>query len=186
MTSGATNAYVLTSDAVGNASWQPSIDGNTFVTGFTYDNINTFTISDNDGSTFSASINILSATTISATTYYGDGSNLTGISTDDNYVTGGTFSSGTLTLDRQNGSVTVTGFTTDTNTTVTGYTYNDANTFTISNSDGSNYSASINTMTGLTINGDLNVNGESVFSGNSTDVVQIYGSGSTSPHPPCT
>ena len=181
MTSGATNAYVLTSDAVGNASWQPSIDGNTFVTGFTYDNINTFTISDNDGSTFSASINILSATTISATTYYGDGSNLTGISTDDNYVTGGTFSSGTLTLDRQNGSVTVTGFTTDTNTTVTGYTYNDANTFTISNSDGSNYSASINTMTGLTINGDLNVNGESVFSGNSTDVVQIYGSGSTSP-----
>jgi len=158
---------------------------NTYVTGFTYNNANTFTIFDNAGDTFSASINEVTGLTVngsvSATTYYGDGSNLTGISTDDNYVTGGTFSSGTLTLDRQNGSVTVTGFTTDTNTTVTGYTYNDANTFTISNSDGSNYSASINTMTGLTINGDLNVNGESVFSGNSTDVVQIYGSGSTSP-----
>ena len=79
MTSGATDGYILTSDVSGNASWQPSIDGNTFVTGFTYDNINTFTISDNDGSTFSASINVLSATTISATTFYGDGSNLTGI-----------------------------------------------------------------------------------------------------------
>jgi len=52
---------------------------NTFVTGFTYDDINTFTISDNMGSAFTASINVLSATTISATTYYGDGSNLTGV-----------------------------------------------------------------------------------------------------------
>jgi len=31
------------------------------------------------GSAFTASINVLSATTISATTYYGDGSNLTGV-----------------------------------------------------------------------------------------------------------
>ena len=83
----------------------------TYVTGFTYDNINTFTISDNSGNTFNTSINVLSATTISATTYFGDGSNLTGISTDDFYVTGGTFSSNTLTLNRQNGSVTITGFT---------------------------------------------------------------------------
>ena len=34
---------------------------------------------------------------------------------------------------------------------------------------------------GLTINGDLDVNGQSTFSGTGTDVVQIYGSGSTSP-----
>ncbi len=44
------------------------------VTGFTYDNINTFTINDNVGSAFTTSINVLSATT-----YYGDGSNLTGV-----------------------------------------------------------------------------------------------------------
>ena len=166
-------------------------DTNTFVTGFTYNDNNTFTIFDNDGGSFPATINQVSGLTVngtlSATTYFGDGSNLTGISTDDNYVTGGTFSTNTLTLNRQNGSVTITGFTSDSNTFVTGYTYNDANTFTISNNDGSNYSALINTMTGLTINGEstgttLTVNGQSVFSGNSTDVVlQIYGSGSTSP-----
>jgi hypothetical protein len=38
---------------------------------------------------------------------------------------------------------------------VTGFTYNDANTFTISRNDGVDLSASINTMTGLTINGTL-------------------------------
>ena len=57
-------------------------------TGFTYNDNNTFTISDNEGSAFNATINtvtgltvngILSATTISATTFYGDGSNLTGV-----------------------------------------------------------------------------------------------------------
>lgn len=161
----------------GDGEWQSPT--NTFVTGFTYNDNNTFTIFDNDGGSFPATINQVSGLTVngtlSATTYYGDGSNLTGISTDDNYVTGGTYNSGTLTLDRQNGSVTVTGFTTDTNTTVTGFTYNDANTFTISDSDGSNYSASIDTMTGLTVNGN------SVFSGSSTDVVTIIGSGSTTP-----
>jgi hypothetical protein len=83
---------------------------NTFTTGFTYDNINTFTISDNNGSDFSASINVLSATTISATTYYGNGSNLTGIATAPTLVN--------LTAD-------YTGTTTD-------YTFNcTANTFSV-------------------------------------------------------
>ena len=132
----------------------------------------------NDNQTFGSNVfvsNILTATTISATTFYGDGSNLTGISSEDNFVTGGTFSSETLTLNRQNGSVTITGFTSDSNTFVTGFTYNDANTFTISDNNGSNYSASIDIMSGLTVNGN------SVFSGTSTGVVQIFGSGSTSP-----
>ena len=156
-------------------------DTNTFVTGFTYNDNNTFTIFDNDGDSFSATINQVSGLTVngalSATTYFGDGSNLTGISTDDNYVTGGTFSTNTLTLNRQNGSVTITGFTSDSNTFVTGFTYNDANTFTISDNVGSAYTASINTMTGLTINGEstgtsLTVNGQSVFSG--TVVQMLY------------
>lgn len=57
-------------------------------------------------------LNTLTATTISATTFYGDGSNLTGISgSTDFFVTGGTYSAGTLTLERGNGSVVVTGFT---------------------------------------------------------------------------
>ncbi len=62
---------------------------NTFVTGFTYNGANTLTIFDNVGSSFPATINtvtgltvngIISATTISGGTLYGDGSNLTGIS----------------------------------------------------------------------------------------------------------
>jgi len=84
----------------------------TFVTGVTFSS-NTFTILQNQGqSPLSASIetidlsNIFSAITfdigttgsISATTFYGDGSNLTGI--PNYYVTGGTFSGTTLTLNR--------------------------------------------------------------------------------------
>jgi hypothetical protein len=48
---------------------------------------------------------------VSATTFYGNGQYLTGLVTNDFYVTGGTFSGTTLTLNRQNGSVTITGFT---------------------------------------------------------------------------
>ena len=97
-------------------------------------------------------ITSVSATTISGTTFYGDGSNLTGISSEDNFVTGGTFTTNTLTLNRQNGSVTITGFTSDSNTFVTGFTYNDANTFTISDNNGSAFTASINILTGFTVN----------------------------------
>ena len=56
---------------------------NTFVTGATYNNSNTFTYTNNSGGTFDVSFNVVSGLTatgsISATTYYGDGSNLTGI-----------------------------------------------------------------------------------------------------------
>jgi len=101
---------------VGDGSGLTGItDNDTFVTGFTYNDANTFTITDNDSGVFTASINQMTGLTvngsISATTYFGDGSNLTGISSEDNFVTGGTFSSETLTLNRQNGSVTITGFT---------------------------------------------------------------------------
>ena len=52
----------------------------------------------------------LSATTISATTFFGDGSNLSGI--DNTVITGGTFNGSTLTLNSNSGtSVVVTGFT---------------------------------------------------------------------------
>ena len=49
---------------------------------------------------------------VSGTTYYGDGSNLTGI--DDTFVTGGTYSGSTIILNRNDGnSVNVTGITSD-------------------------------------------------------------------------
>ena len=98
---------------------------------------------------------------LSATTLYGDGSNLTGI--QDYYVTGGTYSLGTLTLNRQNGSVTISGFPssggTGVDTYVTGFTYNNSNALTIKQNQGQpDLSVSINTMTGLTINGGLSAN----------------------------
>jgi len=151
VTGGTYNPSTVNLDFSGNTGFLPfsvdvsdlKDDTNTFVTGFTYDNINTFTISDNTGSAFTTSVNVLSATTISGGTLFGDGSNLTGISSES--------------------------------TTITGFTYDNANTFTISDSSGTTFDASINIMTGLT------VNGESVFSGTGTDVLQIYGSGSTTP-----
>jgi hypothetical protein len=63
------------------------------------------------GGTLYGNLDVLGS--ISATTYYGDGSNLTGLVTNDFYVTGGTYSNGFLTLERQNGSVVITGFTTE-------------------------------------------------------------------------
>ena len=79
---------------------------------------------------------------------------ITSIQGVDNYVTGGTYSSGTLTLDRQNGSVTITGLTT-TDTFVTGFTYDDFNLLTISQNQGqSDLSVKIENLilTGLTVN----------------------------------
>jgi len=69
-------------------------DDNQYVTGFTY-SANTFTISDNSGNTFNSTINdvtgltvngILSATTISGGTFYGNGLELTRV---ENLVTVG-------------------------------------------------------------------------------------------------
>ena len=51
------------------------------------------------GDTIFIQSDTLSANTVSANTYYGDGSNLTGIATSDNYVSGGTYNTGTTSLD---------------------------------------------------------------------------------------
>ena len=125
-------------------------------------------------------ITSISATTISGTTFYGDGSNLTGIS--NTFVTGTTFNSNQATVTRNDGVdvLFLTGGTNvnlsnpstnqikidvtipaDNNTFVTGFTYNDANTLTISRNDGVDLSTSINIMTGLTVNGDITVTGTS-------------------------
>jgi hypothetical protein len=51
---------------------------------------------------------------VSGTTYYGDGSNLTGIAVANTFVTGGTYSGSTIVLNRNDGnSVNVTGITSD-------------------------------------------------------------------------
>ena len=67
----------------------PLVD--TKVTGFTYDNINTLTVSSNDGGSYSVSLTTLSASTlqasiISGTTFYGDGSNLSNVGSFSNFI----------------------------------------------------------------------------------------------------
>ena len=136
----------------------------------------------------------ISATTISATTFYGDGSHLTGLVTQDIYTTGFTFNPSTydITISRNDnvsltqnlgilasdmvvtggtynpstgvatftnnsgGTFTVSGFLTDyTDTVITAFTYNNNNTFRIGDSNGNVFNASINNVTGLTVNGIL-------------------------------
>ena len=229
---------------------------NTFVTGYTYDDNNTFTINDNAGSAFTATINqvsgltvngTLSATTLDGNTILSGGTNLLtiieGLDTyvtggtinlsattntnsatigllyknsegiphtlpfDDTFTTGGTYDNGTalITFDKNDGSkynvdlstidvndTFVTGTTFGSNqailtrndgtevfklsgsssvqlsnpsgnkididvtipagmnTFVTGYTYDDNNTFTISDNLGSAFTATINQVSGLT------------------------------------
>ena len=71
MTSGATNGYVLTSDALGNARWAASTGGSggtstdTYVTGFTYNDANKLTISQNGGqSNLDVFINTMTGLTV--------------------------------------------------------------------------------------------------------------------------
>jgi hypothetical protein len=97
-----------------------------------------------------------------------DGSNGTldtvslGILSGDLTITGGTYNptTGTATfVNNSGGTFNVTGFLTGyTDVYTTGFTYNN-NTFTINNTNGSSLTSTINTMTGLTVSGNLNVIG---------------------------
>ena len=89
----------------------------TYVTGVTFNN-NQLIIGRNDGVNLNTFINnftgltvagnfisnSISANTISATTFYGDGSNLTGLVTQDVYVTGGTYSNGIIIFTNNTGN----------------------------------------------------------------------------------
>lgn len=110
-----------------------------FTTGGTY-SAGTITIRNNTGGTYS----------------------ITGLSTGytpgiDVRVTGGTYANGTATFSNNTGGTfNVTGFYTgDTDVQVSGYSYNNSNMFTIANNTGGTFNATINTMTGLTVNGTL-------------------------------
>jgi hypothetical protein len=107
------------------------------VTGGTYTNGNA-TFTNNSGGTFT----------------------VTGFKTSDTFVTGGTYSNftGTAIFTNNSGSTfNVTGFSTG-STSVTGFTYLN-NNLTVKQSSG-DLSVNINTMTGLTINGNLTYTGQ--------------------------
>jgi hypothetical protein len=81
---------------------------------------NTLTITNPTGGVKTTNINnftgltvngVISATTISGTTLYGDGSNITGVSKQDTFLTGGTYSAGTTTfVNNTGGTFSVSGF----------------------------------------------------------------------------
>jgi hypothetical protein len=153
-----------------------NITGDTFVTGGTY-SAGTITFRNNQNTTFpvtgltqpftggtvSGATNFtsgLTATTISATTYQ----NLP----TDVRVTGGTYSGGTtIFTNNTGGTFSVSGYytgSTDNNQYVTGFTYNN-NTFTIGDNSGNTFNATVNTVTGVTVNGNLTVTGNTSLKG---------------------
>tara|TARA_R110000803_G_scaffold47634_3_gene99274 strand:+ start:5244 stop:8387 length:3144 start_codon:yes stop_codon:yes gene_type:complete len=187
-------------------------DTNTFVTGGTYsDSTNIITLDRNDA----VSLNITGLTntyvtggtvSISATDntnsgtiglFYkdSDGTPRT-LPFEDTFTSGGTYNNGTklITFDRNDGNnynISLSSIST-TNTYVTGFTYNDANTFTLERNEGeSDLTATINSVTGFTVNGNLVVTGDTnvkgltgtsaLLSANTDTILTLIGSGSTNP-----
>jgi hypothetical protein len=175
------------------------------VTGGTYSN-GTITFKNNTGGTFNViglytgatDVFVTGGTYSSGTTTFtnntGGTFNVSGYFTGqtDNYITGGTFNKNTETLSLNNstgGTITITGFT-DIN--VTGATYSN-NTFTYINNTGGTFSVLFNTVTGLTVNGNLTVTGNTslraftgtsgVVSGSGQNILTVIGSGSSTTSP---
>lgn len=103
-----------------------SLNNDKFITGVTFNN-NNLILYRNDGIQLQTLINnfsglsingplisdSISAITISATTLYGDGSNLSGIVSKDTFVTGGTYSNGeAIFINNSGGTFIVSGFST--------------------------------------------------------------------------
>lgn len=149
------------------------ITENTFTTGGTYDNSSkTITLTRNDGQTYpidlssidvndtyvtggttSGSTNSTPNATISLKYNQGVPDGTYTLPYTNTYVTGGTYNSGTITLTKNDGNqVNITGLL-STDTFVTGFTYSPStNTFTISQNQGkSGLTATINSVSGLTI-----------------------------------
>jgi hypothetical protein len=100
----------------------------------------------------------ISASTISATTYQ----NLP----TDIRVTGGTFSGGSIVFTNNTGGTFNVSGISSFDTFVTGFTYSN-NTFTISRNSGSTLTASINSVTGWTVNGNTSITGNLFVTGTS-------------------
>lgn len=92
-------------------------------------------------------------------------------------ITGGTYNPNTGVITFYNssgGSFDISGFTTGyTDIQVTGFTYDNNNTFTISETDGTTHSATINQMSGLTVNGNLTVTGNTSLNSTTASTLTI-------------
>jgi hypothetical protein len=126
---------------------------NTYTTGGTYSNsTKLITFKRNDG---------LTGYTVDLST----------IDVNDTYVTGGTSTGATTSSPNAkieltyNQDVSPNTYNLDyKDTFITGFTYDNANTFTIRDNSGNTFNRTFNSVTGLTINGDLTVTGNTVMS----------------------
>ena len=143
------------------------------VTGGTYSNGTTI-FKNNTGGTFSVSgyytgatdVFVTGGTYVAGTTTFtnntGGTFNVTGYYTGatDVFVTGGTYVAGTTTFtNNTGGTFSVSGYSTGNGVSVTGFTYSN-NNLTIKQSSG-DLNVVVNTMTGLTINGNFTYTGQS-------------------------
>jgi hypothetical protein len=156
----------LTATTISATTYQ-NLPLDVYVTGGTYSNgVATFT--NNSGGTFNVVgfytgetnyVNsLITGTGLSANTTTG---NITIENTaPDQVVILNNGSNISVTGTYPNFTIDVTGLT-DNDIYVTGFTYNN-NTFTISDNSGSTFNTTINSVTGLTVNGDLTVTGDSI------------------------
>ena len=175
------SASSITSDVISATTYNNlPIDPNTYVTGFTYGD-NVFTVKQNNGQpdltttinsvtgmtvngdltvTGNTSVQSLTANTISATTYNNLPDNVTGkyLPLSGGTMTGGTIFQSGLTANTIS-ATTYNNLPIDPNTYVTGFTYGD-NVFTVKQNNGQpDLTTTINSVTGMTVNGDLTVTG---------------------------
>jgi hypothetical protein len=142
-----------------------------FITGCTSDGVNIGGGVFNNGVLTIPTIN---TTTLSGGTLYGDGSNLTGISTIDSYMTGGTYSNGFITFSGSgvfsDVTVDVSALLDDTNSYVTGSTLN-GDTLELSRNGGlSTLTTDLSSInTDNFVSGGTYLNGNLFFSGTSTN-----------------
>ena len=139
----------------------------TTISSFSYNNANKLSINDSTGGTFTVNINTVTGLTITGNAFI-SGSTLSNTISATTYqnlptdirVTGGTYLSGTtIFTNNTGGTFSVTGFnTSNTDITITGITNNN-NLITITNNTGGTSSTLFNTITGLTVNGNLSVTG---------------------------
>ncbi len=98
------------SGGTANSNWRLLDTGGCCITGFTYNNDNSFTIYDDNGGVFTASFDVVTGLTVSGGTLIVNGVNITG----DTYTTGGTYFSASSTIDlydNQGGIISITGIT---------------------------------------------------------------------------
>jgi len=129
------------------------------------------------GGTLTLHSDIVSANTINASVYLSGGTNLLDILVSlDNFTTGATLIGSTAYFDRTN---SLSAYTLDlssldiSDTYITAFTYDNANTFTISDNSGTTFNATINIVTGLTVNGGLSATTVSACTGIYTS--NLYG-----------